>query len=153
MQKPENYPDFSLTPQEARKRFLKLLGPLFPPPTPLNLRFEGQAYDLGNGLRRQRVLYDVEPGEAVPAYLFLHEEDKPRPAIVTMHGYGSHFPVGKDGVSMPNLSNLSAYAYRAAREGFVVLAPDAICFGERRTHCGYSQDFWYELIIAMESSL
>ena len=126
MQKPRGYPDFSLSPQEARERFLELLGPLSPPSTRLNLRHEGQAHDLGDGLRRHRVVYDVEPGESVPAYLFVHDDEKVRPAILAMHSHGAHFEAGKTLVSVPTLSNLDAVAYRAAREGFVVLAPDAL---------------------------
>ena len=147
-----DYPDFTLTPAEARKRFLKILGPLSPRRTPLNLKHSGNLLDLGGGLRQEKIWYDVEPGETVPAYLFTHAGRSKRPGIVALHPHGGDniFPIGKDYVCEPSPTNTGAYAYRLARAGFVVLAPDSLCFGERREGTGYSRNFFYEIIRTME---
>lgn len=148
---PANYPD-DLPVQEVRERFARLLGPVAAPSVPLNLRVEDETELPGNVIR-QKVGYDVAEGETVPAYhLFLKGLPADTPGILSIHGHGGEdiFLVGKAYHSHPDLDDPIQYSYRAALAGFRVLAPDALCFGERRTPWGHVAFFFDEINTHME---
>jgi hypothetical protein len=79
----------------------------------------------------------AEPGDRVPAYLFLPAAPTPGrrgPAMLALHqttGIGKGEPAGLGG--RPNLH----YALELAQRGYVVLAPDYPSFGD------YQYDFQY----------
>jgi len=79
---------------------------------------------------RQLVLYTGEPGELIPAYLFIPLGiTSPRPAVICQHQTvypGKEEPAGIWG--KPEL----AFAKELAQRGYVTLAPDCICFGDRK---------------------
>ena len=58
------------------------------------------------------------------------EAGHPGPAVLACHGHGpgKSQAVGLEHTDMPNAD----YAHQLARRGYVVLAPDLRCFGERR---------------------
>lgn len=89
---------------------------------------------------RERVVFESEPGVAVPAYLLLPRGARPGralPVILCLHGHGR----GKDDVvglaatpkeRQQRIGALNYdYGRRFAELGYVVLAPDARAFGER----------------------
>lgn len=144
--KPDNYPA-EITASEIDKRFRQLLGEFETPSVPLNIRVTDET-ELPGGVVRQRIEYCVEPGEIVPA-LHLFRKDLPEhvPGILSIHGHGGDniFPVGKDFHCHPDRDNPMQYSYIAALSGFRVLAPDALCFGERQATWGYSTKFFDEV--------
>lgn len=83
-----------------------------------------------DGYRREAIVFDVEPAMSVPAYLLVpHGRRTPGPAVLAVHGHGP----GKDevcGVVAPADAR-GDYAHALATAGYVVLAPDLRCFGER----------------------
>jgi len=149
--KPEHYPE-SLASSEVRRRFLALLGPFETPTVPLNLRITDEQTLEGNVIR-QRVEYAVAPGEIVPAFHLFRKDIPPEaPGILAIHAHGGDdiFPVGKVRHCHPNPSDPDQYAYRTALAAFRVLAPDALCFGERQATWGYSRLFMDEINAHME---
>jgi dienelactone hydrolase len=111
----------------CRARLDELLGPL---PEPVPLALETLERTQADGYRRERVVYDTEAVMSVPAYLLIPDgRVNPGPAVLACHGHGP----GKDHVcglvstETPN----GDYAHQLARRGYVVLAPDLRCFGER----------------------
>ncbi len=111
----------------SRARLDTLLGP-WPEAVPLDLEVtestETPSY------RRDRVVFDTEANMSVPAYLLTpHDRTTPGPAILAIHGHGpgKSQAVGLEQTQMPNAD----YAHRMAEAGYVVLAPDLRCFGER----------------------
>jgi len=82
------------------------------------------------GYRREKIVFDVEETMSVPAYLLVPDDRvMPGPAILACHGHGP----GKDlvcGLTTTEAPN-GDYAAQLARRGYVVLAPDLRCFGER----------------------
>jgi dienelactone hydrolase len=89
---------------------------------------------------REKVIFDSEPGVAVPAYLLLPKglpAGRPAPALLCLHGHGR----GKDDVVglAPTLKERQQrirpynydYGHQFAERGYIVLAPDARQFGER----------------------
>jgi dienelactone hydrolase len=95
------------------------------PTTPPAIRVLGEE-DLGN-TRRQRIEYEAEPGDWVPAYLFLPKHAGPHPAMLCLHQttkIGKAEPAGLGG--NPDLH----YALELARAGYVAIAPDYPNFGD-----------------------
>ena len=109
----------------------RLMG-RWPERAPLEARVE-ERVDLGDVIR-ERVSYQVEPGERVPAYFFLPSaasDGVPRAGIFAHHQHAGQFHLGKSEVAGLAGNPEQAYALELARRGYAVLAPDAICFEER----------------------
>lgn len=116
-------------------KFAECLGKMPDEPTPLATRVleetETERYV------RRKILYRADPYSSIPAYLFIPKGVSfPRPAILCPHGHGR----GKDdtaGIARNDAdrAQLSKYNYNYAEQfaehGFVTLAPDLRCFGER----------------------
>ena len=113
--------------RRVRVRLDTLLGPW---PEPVDLDIEVTESVDTPGYRRDRIVYDTESDMSVPAYLLTpHSRSRPGPAILAIHGHGpgKSQAVGLEHTEMPNAD----YAHRMAEAGYVVLAPDLRCFGER----------------------
>ncbi len=86
----------------------------------------------GEGFNRIRLAYNVEDGVGACAWVCVPEKnEEPLPAIVCAHprGSGKDELVGLTGEAPADAH--AAYADELARQGYVVLVPDARCFGER----------------------
>lgn len=110
--------------------------------------------DLGQGLVKEKIRYQTEPGEYVPAYLLRPERPVGElPAMIAFHGHGGRYEVGKEGVigNHERFTRLGMnYGIELARAGYVVLCPDSVCFGERRNPSGERiPDMIYERIVTM----
>jgi dienelactone hydrolase len=86
---------------------------------------------------RQKVAYNSEVNDRIPAYLLIPKERKgPLPAIYCHHQHGGNYSLGKSEVAGllgdPDL----AYASELAQRGFITLAPDALGFEERNKDGG-----------------
>ena len=148
---PRGYPE-SLPAAEVARRFHGLLGEFRTPSVPLDLKVTAEE-TLPGGVVRQRVEYDVEAGERVPAFhLFRPELPADAPGLLSIHAHGGEtiFPVGKAYHCHPDPGDPVQYSYRAALAGFRVLAPDALAFGERQATWGYSHLFADEINHHME---
>ena len=113
--------------ERRRQRLFELLGP-FPDPVPLDAQTLESAQK--DGYRQETVVFDSEDTMSVPAYLLVPDgRTEPGPAVLAIHGHGpgkSHV-CGLAETAQPNAD----YARQLARGGYVVLAPDLRCFGER----------------------
>lgn len=148
---PPGYPE-EITSQEINKRFRKLLGEFEFPSVPLNIKVTNET-ELSGGIIKQRVEYCVDEHEIVPAYhLFKKDLADNAPGLLSIHGHGGDdiFPVGKEFHCHPKPEDPMQYSYIAALNGFRVLAPDALCFGERQATFGYSTMFFYEILAHAE---
>ncbi len=111
----------------CRARLDALLGPT---PGRVPLRLETLESVECEGYRRDKVVFDTEETMSVPAYLLVpHARSAPGPAVLAVHGHGpgKSEAVGLERTGTPNAD----YAHQLARRGYVVLAPDLRCFGER----------------------
>lgn len=149
--KPQNYPE-PLNTTEVQKRFLDLLGSFEKASVPLNIRVTDENLLEGNVIC-QRIEYDVALGESVPAFHLFRKGIAPHVSgVLSIHAHGEEdgFREGKAWHCHPDPQDPSQYSYRAALSGFRVLAPDALCFGERQIDWGYSQFFLSEVVTHAE---
>lgn len=99
------------------------------------------------GYTRQLIEYPSS-GDPVPAFLLLPEVREHNPAILINHQHNREHHLGKSEVCGLAGNPLQAFGPELARRGFVVLAPDALCFEDRRKHAHGIEplpdggDFW-----------
>jgi dienelactone hydrolase len=80
---------------------------------------------------RQKITYAAEPGDRVPAYLFIPNERTGKlPAMICLH---QTYPKGKEEPAGISGSPDLYYALELAERGYVTLAPDCPPFGENKS--------------------
>jgi cephalosporin-C deacetylase-like acetyl esterase len=84
-----------------------------------------------DGYERQLIEYNSYDNKVV-AYLLIPEVIGKNPAILINHQHNSERHLGKSEVCGLAGNPLQAFGPVLAQKGFVVLAPDSICFEERR---------------------
>jgi dienelactone hydrolase len=88
--------------------------------------------DLGD-LVREKVRFQAEPGEWIPAYLFVPRgRSAPGPAVLCLHQHAGQFHLGKSEPAGLDGNPEQFYAIELARRGYVTLTFDFLCFEERR---------------------
>lgn len=128
--------DFARWREELLPAVRATLGRM-PDRVPLNPHVQAEWRE--QGLIKQRVIFDVEPGLSAVAYIFRPDSSNGHrlPAILACHGHG---PSGKEAVmgnrSTPELvreieQQNYDYGLRMAQAGFVTIAIDWRGFGER----------------------
>lgn len=119
-----------------KEKLIELLGGFPEEKYPLNAEVLERVDE--EGYVREKVVYDSEPGVSIPAYVLIPKGLAGRVrALLCLHGHGR----GKDDVAGVAANNLQRQQYirplnydygaQFARRGYLVLAPDARCFGER----------------------
>lgn len=99
------------------------------------VRFAVHTEEAEAGYRRCRIAYPSTEGESIPAYLLIPDGDGPFPAVVVHHQHAGQRHLGKSEVCGLAGEPLQAFGPALARRGCVVLAPDSICFEDRRRRC------------------
>lgn len=88
------------------------------------------------GYRRSLVRYDAADGDVIAAYLLVPAGTGPFPAVVIHHQHNGERHLGKSEVCGLAGDPLQAFAPALAHHGLVVLAPESICFEDRRRQRG-----------------
>ena len=120
---------------ELREHLQRCLGGPWPDFGPLQDRVERT--EQLDGFQRHYLSYQVEPTERIGAWLLIPDgasANSPAPGICVWHQHAGQYDVGKDepaGVRSPNFGEMHMTGAALAREGYVVLCPDAAGFGER----------------------
>ena len=81
---------------------------------------------------RIRISYTGEEGDPIPAFLWLPDRSGPCAAVLVHHQHNSQRHLGKSEIAGLVGDPLQAFGPALARRGIAVLAPDSICFEDRR---------------------
>ena len=120
-----------------RSRLLECLGG--PWPEPCELRPEVHGTTRREGYRIESVSYEVEPADRVPALLLIPDgvdADRTAPAVAVWHQHNGEWHLGKSEPAGLAGNPMHHTGVALAREGYVVLCPDALCFEQRRDPTG-----------------
>lgn len=85
-----------------------------------------------DGYRRFRIQYSSQDEETIPAFFLLPDKNEPLAAVLIHHQHHGERHLGKSEVCGLIGDPLQAFGPVLAREGIAVLAPDSICFEDRR---------------------
>jgi dienelactone hydrolase len=117
---------------EIRSELAGLLGEL--PQRPKIPAVKTLSREERDGYVLEKFQFDNEAGAIVPGYLLLPKNLKGKaPAILYCHWHGGQYDIGKEELFKTNAVPEPA-GPALARRGYVVLAIDACCFGERNGH-------------------
>jgi dienelactone hydrolase len=128
-----------------REKLLAGLGGPWPDPCPLNARIRDEKQE--RGYRLLSLWYDAEPNDPIPAMLLIPDGvsgSKPAPAVAVWHQHNGRVDLGKSEPSGLAGNAMHQTGVALAREGYVVLCPDALCFGERQDPTGKLKRVDYE---------
>lgn len=118
---------------DFRDRLLQGLGGAWPKPCPLNVQLRETI--ARPGYRIESLYFDAEPSDAIPAMLLIPDgvtAENPAPAIAVWHQHAGQYHLGKSEPAGLAGNPMHHTGAALAREGYVVLCPDALCFEERR---------------------
>ncbi|MBO4444535.1 MAG: family 43 glycosylhydrolase [Bacteroidaceae bacterium] len=135
--------------KKGRAKVLECMSPA--PPLTKDWDMEIVAEEQRDGYVARKILFNVNDWCRVPAYLLVPDAPegagKQFPAVLALHDHGAHFSIGKEkmvrpfGVSEEVLVDAESWSYacydgmfvgdRLAQHGYVVLAVDALLWGER----------------------
>ncbi|MCO5206398.1 MAG: acetylxylan esterase [Anaerolineae bacterium] len=88
--------------------------------------------EMERGYSRSFITYTGDEGDAIAAYLLLPEGSGPFSAVVAHHQHNGERHLGKSEVCGLVGDPLQAFGPKLAQRGIAVLAPDSICFEDRR---------------------
>lgn len=125
-------------------------------PAPKAYAMEVTDREQRDGYEAYKIRFNLSEWSRVPAYLLVPEGEGPFPAIVLLHDHGAHFSIGKEKMVRPFyvapevMEDADQWARQCydgqyvgdylARHGYVVLAVDALFWGERGRKEGTSYD-------------
>jgi len=81
----------------------------------------------------------LEPGDRIPAYVLIPDgvsAKKPAPAVAVWHQHNGAWQIGASEPAGLAGSVMHQTGVALAREGYVVICPDALCFGKRQDASG-----------------
>lgn len=120
-----------------RNDILKCLGN-FPKKTNLDIeQINNIEYENYNEIL---IEYNVEIGERVRSYLLVPKNEGIKPAIVAIHQHASNWSIGKSEVVGKTNNDMFSYGLDLVKRGYVVIAPDLLCFESRQGSEKFKKD-------------
>ncbi len=130
--------------ESIRKEIAELIG-IQPPTTEETVDYKVLESIKEDGYTRQLIEY-ASGEDKVSAYLLLPEKLGNNPAVLINHQHNREHHLGKSEVCGLAGNPLQAFGPELVKKGFVVLAPDSICFESRRKDPSVEGfDFWQHL--------
>ncbi|MGA2033091.1 MAG: alpha/beta hydrolase family protein [Thermoguttaceae bacterium] len=122
------------TPEHFRQKLLQSLGGAWP--EPCDLRPKLRETIRKDGYRIESVTYEAEPNDPIPACLLIPDgvdANHPAPAVAVWHQHNGAWHLGRVEPAGLAGSPMHHTGVALARLGYVVLCPDALCFGQRQS--------------------
>ncbi|MCD8030698.1 MAG: prolyl oligopeptidase family serine peptidase [Bacteroides sp.] len=146
--------DFDIWKENARAVVWQCMENILPAPESYDV--EMIASEKREGYEARKIVFTLSGFSRVPAYLLVPEGEGPFPAVLMLHDHGAHFSIGKEkmvkpfGVKEEVLKDAEEWAVKCydgqftgdyfAANGYVVLAVDALLWGERGRKEGADYD-------------
>ncbi len=145
--------DFSVWRQEAKEALFQCMAPATP-----ETDFNAEVIDTEqrDGYKVQKICLNLSEFSRVLAYLLTPDGNGPFPAVVMLHDHGAHFSIGKEKMVRPFhvadtiIADADDWAVKCydgqytgdyyAKNGYVVLATDALFWGDRGRKEGVRYD-------------
>ena len=118
-----------------------------PWPEPCSLEPKTKKIINKDGYRIEFISYRAEEYDRVPAILLVPDgvnEQNPAPAVTVWHQHNGEYHIGKSEPAGLAGSPMHYTGVALARQGYVVLCPDALCFEERQDPDGKLKNGNYE---------
>lgn len=131
--------------EQLLSKYQECLGGPFPDPDPLGAHVVASVTK--EGYRIETISYEVQVGERIEALLLVPDnasESDPAPGIAVWHQHNGEYHLGKSEPAGLAGNAMHHTAVALAREGYVVLCPDALCFEARQDPTGVLKDGAYE---------
>ena len=128
-----------------RNTYQQCLGGPFPDPAPLNPQV--REITQKDGYRIESITYEGQSGVRIPALLLVPDQvtaTNPAPGIAVWHQHNGQYFLGKSEPAGLAGNPMHHTGVALVREGYVVICPDALCFGERQDPTGKLKDGAYE---------
>lgn len=121
-----------------KKEIYKLLGK-FEENKDLNLKeIRNEEFE---DYTRKLIEYNVNSNERVQSYLLIPKQNKSiYPAILAIHQHAGNWNIGKAEVVGLTDNDMYSYGLDLVKRGYVVIAPDIICFESRQGEGEYKED-------------
>ena len=135
----------AMTTEQLRQRLVECLGGPWPEPCLLKPMLRETIQQ--DGYRIESISYEVEPGDRVPAMLLIPDgvtPVAPAPAIAVWHQHAGQYHLGKSEPAGLAGNPMHHTGAALAKQGYVVLCPDALCFEERQDPTGKLKGMRYE---------
>ena len=120
--------------EELLQKLLQCLGGHWP--IPCDLQPVIRNITPMEGYRIESLTYEAEPGDEVPALLLVPDgvnAANPTPAIAIWHQHNGQWDLGKSEPAGLAGNPMHHTGVALAKEGYVVLCPDALCFEDRQS--------------------
>ena len=146
--------DFARWKAQARDKLMECMQNIQPAPKAYAMEVTDR--EQREGYEARKIRFNLSEWSRVPAYLLVPEGEGPFPAIVLLHDHGAHFSIGKEKMVRPFhvapevMEDADQWARQCydgqyvgdylAWHGYVVLAVDALFWGERGRKEGISYD-------------
>lgn len=118
---------------DFRQKLLECLGGPWPEECDLRPRLRETIQQ--EGYRIESLTYEAEPDDPIPAMLLIPDgvdANNPAPAVAIWHQHNGQWHLGKSEPAGLNGNPMHHTGVALAKEGYVVLCPDALCFEERQ---------------------
>ena len=117
---------------DFQEKLLACLGGPFPDPCDLKPQITKR--EQRDGYRVEHLTYEAQPDDAIPALLLVPDgvtESKPAPGICIWHQHNGQWHLGKSEPAGLAGNAMHHTGAALAKEGYVVLCPDALGFEDR----------------------
>ena len=131
---------------DFKEQLLKGLGGPWPAGGDLKPKTVEQAVQK-DGYRIEKVTYEVEPGDPIPAYVLIPDgvnATNPAPAVAVWHQHNGAYTIGKTEPAGLGGSPMHHTGVALAKLGYVTICPDSLTFGERQDPTKKQQGGNYE---------